>query len=465
MSHDPTKPEVFVWSSSSDLGQLRDACLQVTWQANHSARSAISPVTSVNVADEIRNTDVVVCLCRPPIDSVTRECALAAASQKPTLVFVFDPNPQGDLEALYEALRNAPEGSTVKHLKVDDPHVFATEYLMALHRIPLPRVELRSPAVWPIPAIYTQHRFFRRILHQIEQWPVVYERYGQNDRLKQSIANFFLELHLSEIVKGQVTKMFFESGSSIAILAEMFLDRMGEEWLRMSANIEIETNNILAYIYYVLAQSSRVELYPAGPPEKTYGATFGTLERVDVPIDNCSAHPIKGTARVETDRIRDYFSETYVTSGLILGATSGIDLSVTSEVIGPIGPHCGSYKNMLFKRALMESGAPMILFLDQDKFWRPFIDKRCFAVCDRDFTWDYACRNKPLAIACAFWDEDRAWPAIEMLDSLGFTHVEPERRNERPWCFIATNDRFQEIRQSRLHRSHSRTPSPLGLRV
>jgi hypothetical protein len=115
---------------------------------------------------------------------------------------------------------------------------------------------------------------------------------------------------------------------------------------------------------------------------------------------------------------------------------------------------------MLMKRAMLESGCPLVLFLDQDKLSRPFIHKRCFSVCDEDLPWDYVCRNKPLALACAFWKEEDAWPLIEEVQSLGFTHVEHERRSERPWCSIMSNERFQEFRRKWLHKSQSRLAFP-----
>jgi len=447
--------DVFIWSAEPQLANLRDACLHVTWQAGRTARGILSTVAPVDLGEEIRKTNIFVCLCRQPAESVQRECAWAADCQKTVLLFVFDPDPNSDLTAFRDAVSNTSQTSIVTHLVSEDPHVFTTAYLVALHRVgnrpSCPSAKNLEASSFP--EAYSQHPFFRRILDVMERWPVVRERYGQNERLKQAVANFFLDLYLSEIVKGQVTRIFFESGSSIAVLSELLLDRLGEEWLRMSANIDIETNNVLAYIYCVLAQSSKVLLYPSGPPETKYGATFGPLESLDLPVDNLAAHPIEGPARVVTDRIRDYFSESYMSSGLILGATSGIDFTRGSE---GFGPHCGSYKNMLFKRALLESGCPVMLFLDQDKVARPFIHKRCFAVCDSDFPWEYACRNKPVALACAFWNEETAWPVIEEVQSFGFGHVEHERRSERPWCFIVSNDRFQEVRRGWLHKSADR---------
>ena len=80
--------------------------------------------------------------------------------------------------------------------------------------------------------------------------------------------------------------------------------------------------------------------------------------------------------------LRDHFAEQYTDIGILLGAASGIDLMRGSD---RAGPHVGSYHNMLFKRALLESGAPLAVFGDEDKLPRPALSGQYFLVCDDRF--------------------------------------------------------------------------------
>jgi hypothetical protein len=102
---------------------------------------------------------------------------------------------------------------------------------------------------------------------------------------------------------------------------------------------------------------------------------------------------------------------------------------------------------MLFKRALLESDAPIVFFLDEDKFRRPFDPRSCFRVCDTDFRWDYACLNVPLALVCAFRSEEGAKQIIPKLEYYGLEHIECSSRNEAPWPIIASNNVFWQRRR------------------
>jgi hypothetical protein len=240
-----------------------------------------------------------------------------------------------------------------------------------------------------------------------------------------------------------ISRVFLESGSSIAHFAEALSDRLEKDGVeRYRRTLQIETNNILAYMEFVLTPALRVSLFPPEIPAKAnkYGATVGPLEFVKPPRGE--AHPIEGEARAMVDFIRAHFVEHYRAHGIIFGATAGIELDRNSR---GFGPHVGSYEQFLFKRALLESDCLQIIVLDEVKLPRAFLPERCYPICDETLPWEYVCRNKPLALACAFSDEQSAKVRIEELQLLGFDQIERERAMERPWCFIASNPAFRQV--------------------
>ena len=103
---------------------------------------------------------------------------------------------------------------------------------------------------------------------------------------------------------------------------------------------------------------------------------------------------------------------------------------------------------MLIKRAILEAGAPTVLFLDQYKLDYPFNPERCYSVCDKRFPWEKVCANTPLALACAFEDHATGEAAAGRLEKLGFTHIEHSRPAEKPWCAIASNNAFWAVREN-----------------
>jgi len=301
--------------------------------------------------------------------------------------------------------------------------------------------ELTSTAVLQA-GTFTRYRFFRRLLEHLARWTVVYRRYERNRELKEAIAAFFCVQYLSRMTDAGIRHVFIESGSSTAHLAEKLSDILESGKMeRYRRTLQIETNNVLAYMEFVLTPSLKVALYPPEPPakENNYGATFGLLESLNPP--RTGAHPIEGEARAMVNVIRGHFIETYRDAGIIFGATSGIDLSPKSR---GFGLHVGDYATMLFKRAMLESECPIVIFLDEEKLPRPYDPVNCYAVCDERLPWEYVCRNHPISLACAFSDEEKANPRVEELQMLGFEHVIRDRAGDKPWCFIASNEPFRQ---------------------
>jgi hypothetical protein len=97
---------------------------------------------------------------------------------------------------------------------------------------------------------------------------------------------------------------------------------------------------------------------------------------------------------------------------------------------------------MLFKRAILEARCPTLLLLDQDKLPSVYKPETCFYVCDRQFSWEEARREVPMAIACAFDNSEKARPVEGHLKELGFRHIEAGGYHNAPWCIVAKNDRF-----------------------
>jgi hypothetical protein len=282
------------------------------------------------------------------------------------------------------------------------------------------------------------NRFVRRFNNKISRWPVLDNRCEKNARLKETTAEFFWDCFWNLLNLAGVTRLFFESGSSISFLSESFARRLEEQWKPGMMRFNVETNNILSCLELVLLEPVTVTLYPAGPAETKYGATFGDLRSVQTPAE---LGPIPPAVRQLVDEVRRHFVDNYA-EGLIFHATSGIELSPNAEYQGP---HVGSYPNMLFKRAILESGCPVVLFVDESKLPYPFISGRCFPICDGQFTWAEACQNKPLALACAFKNVASSSEVLPKLDRLGFRIFKKGRPGEVPWPLIVCNERFEAV--------------------
>jgi len=421
------------------LGCVRTEIAEATWRAGHCAhafhrRQGTSEGSQIR--DGIQQSDVFVVLTETASETVRQECASALANGKPVLALVVGSDVRSeDLEELESIVSRSPETSLVQHVSTTVPEVIVNEYLIALHKIirKLDRTRVLMEAGWDP---HTPNRFVRKFA----VGRVLSMRCEQNPFLKKGIADFFYENNFPHLIQHGVRHLFLESGSSIAYVAETLTEGMHAEWTLSKPHLEIEANNILAYLVLASATKVRVSLYPPGRPDDKYGATLGTLMWVEPE----RGRPIDEEARREMSKIKDYLKGSYKKNGIFLGATSGIDL-------GPDTPgfHTGSFPMMLFKRALleaaMESDIPLVIICDEDKMPYAFNPSKCYSICDSDLPWDIVCKDAPIAIACAFRSQERAQLTMPRLMEMGFSEGQQESNGQIPWCVIAANEKFASV--------------------
>jgi hypothetical protein len=448
------KYSVFISSGGSvELRALLDVCVQSTWDAGHAARALLTPAARLGIREEIQQADIIVRLCRRLDDSVRSECFWALDANKPYLLFML--GTEDDRPVAENLLATARDGSAFRLVSAD-PESLAKDFLITLTQAIRSLDASSSVSFWAEQTLdqCLRNPFWRRFAARANEWATLDWRFNTNAPLKKAAAESFLDLYLDTLSRSSVCRLFFESGSSTAFMSEAFASRLdqGIKWSRLS----IETNNILSYMEFILGRSAPVALFPVGPPDRKYGGTFGELMSLSIPPEG--AYPISGEAYELMAQLRDHFSKQYSESGLIISTASGFDLTRGSEWIGP---HVGSYHNMLFKRALLESGAPVVIVMDEDKLLRPREQSRCFPVCNADFSWYFACQNMPIALACAFRSEERANRVIPDLQYLGLEHLEFSRHGEAPWPIVASNNMFWERRRGWIEEALQRAPQDM----
>ncbi len=138
---------------------------------------------------------------------------------------------------------------------------------------------------------------------------------------------------------------------------------------------------------------------PAGAPEDYYGAMFN-----DVLLRHPEAPPQKprGLFDTELDAIKKTVG-TLQRDGekrLYLAAASGLDLD--HHVAYFRGPHVGSHPNMLFKRSIFQTEQPVVLCITESKLQKRFIVGKCYPVFGPDYSWDDACRERPIALCIGY---------------------------------------------------------------
>ncbi|MDI6734703.1 MAG: hypothetical protein QME42_00670 [bacterium] len=228
----------------------------------------------------------------------------------------------------------------------------------------------------------------------------------------------------------------------------------------------ISTNNVLVYLQFWLNARVPCALFPWGPPEHTYGATYGSIAEIGDQRPNYTLPPIDNKAK---ENIKKLLEDPITISRmknpvLLLGATSGLQLSkehkikfnpedenglideqknkVKEEIMRCFGPHVGSYHNKVFKRFLYATQIPLMIFITGDKIDCEIVVGKCHFILDNEFSWDQFYENHPLAF-CVGCKQEEKNKYIDMFRHLNFEIYEGDNYAVVT-AFIARNKKFIE---------------------
>jgi hypothetical protein len=458
-SKSETKHEVFISSPWKRMEEIRMALISATSEngqipcAMEYFSNSGDSSSNINKAEKfIRRSDIFALVLGPyygtklsnGVSFTEQEYKFAKEHNKPMIVLMLS-------RTKAQELRDRPDNEDRKHDEeywnfrkpFDDPSfpksVFSDmdnvadikhKYLIDLNkRI----IGLNEKGGWKKP----NSELMSEIISSLNSYETLGERTRKDSELKVAIARIFIQEYLPTLIARNYRKFFFESGSSIAFVAKEFVDYYKEcynyEWTSSSEKLVIETNNVLAYEYFLLRQKrDKLCIYPEGIPRDKYGASYGDLER----YIGCKWHlfpdrkqkfsitkyieenpNIKEQLKKITEKFdKDYTDKNGSVKGMVFMAASGLG---ESEYM-PKGPHVKSFINMLFKNSILSSKCPTVLFLDQTKYYSNLEGR--YSACDDIFAWKDVCKGninesplrgskndekKPFAIAFGMSDDPR----------------------------------------------------------
>ncbi len=290
--------------------------------------------------------------------------------------------------------------------------------------------------------------FLNEIVTRINKFEKLSERcIEKNSSLKKVMAKCFWKHCFLELVDKGVRSLFFESGSTIAYLSTEFRKKLNSrEGREYRDKFYLTTNNILTYLQFILFENIDIYLVPSGPPENTYGATFGKIAQLvqdDPPNDSNAIITLRKNAKGIILSMSPSLVP-FEQPSLLLGTASGLELR--QDFPFP-GPHVGSYHNKIFKRAMLKSPHPLMFFLDYTKISPisedgEFIYNKCYPVCDNKEMWEYIYKQFPLAFCIGADTEKIINDIIELFDCLGFEPFKPISEEEGYWIVVLRNQEF-----------------------
>jgi hypothetical protein len=288
----------------------------------------------------------------------------------------------------------------------------------------LPRVK-KPGLIWETNSVLTGasgNQFIIDIVEQLRSFTKLDKRVLNEAEKKHEVSVFFRTHYLDRIVNHKVG-LFLESGSTLAYVAKEMSETLSHvvKIKEGKANIQISTNNVLAYLELWLKAKIPCTSFPWSPPkELTYGALYGGLDKIEEQSPKYDGSGMDDAALNEIDRLdQAFFSLKSLNStrhpGLLLATASGLQLSddhnllfkegideetqklLTAQLSACFGPHVGSYRNKVFKRYMYSTGMPLIVFITEDKIDCPIEVGKCHFILDQDLTWKDFTSDYPVA--------------------------------------------------------------------
>lgn len=480
-----TKYQIFVSSTFRDLKDWRRALIDQILRADHIP----SGMEGFSAADEedlkviqraIDQCDIYVVVVGSsfgseipntnPTESFTqREFRYASEKGKPILAFILDDK---DFEDEREALpSDSPEREhdddirqfreEVKTIEKDrhriveffskdeGVHSLTAKFITALNKM-IRRPSFNMPGWLRLPPGVETNPFIKRIISKLASFDTLsYRCTADFPEVKEAMAHHFWYRFGAELINEKVWHLFFESGSTIAYVVERLRDKLeSPSWSQNQSKLRLHTNNVLTYLEFILYEHLQLEIVPHGPPDDDdkYGATFGPFLAREEKAHPFTNEPLSKTDPGSAKLVEELKKKIVPVSkpSLILATASGLEAESDPEFPGP---HVGTYRNKLVKRSLLQSGHPLVLFLDESKIAPigvkgKFKKGYCHSVCDPEFSWQDAVRKQPLALCVGATSERRLKKVIGSLTQHETWSSEEPKVYDGGCAVVLYNDRF-----------------------
>jgi hypothetical protein len=222
---------------------------------------------------------------------------------------------------------------------------------------------------------------------------------------KEAMGHLFWQIMYGRIRRHRYFDIFFESGSTLAYVSEAFEHKARLTGSDNEKEWSITTNNALTLLQLLLHANMTTNPLPPAPPEDYYGAMFGRGM-----LHEPQTHPTIPRRLYASEKNAIAEAANLLKQGiqrrLFLATASGLDLR--HPAVQFRGPHVGSHANMLFKRAIFETGQPVVLFFTEKKIDFAFEIGKCYPVFGPDRTWLSILAKYPLAICIGYHKKQRA---------------------------------------------------------
>lgn len=433
------KFEIFIGSTKQDLIKVREEIIRAILEAGHIPSgmelwsAGIKP-TKIAINDRLQNCDIHIVLLGArygykPLDSncsITEwEFLHSETEKRPVIAFFLsdaefererkkilgsnDSKDKGEQEneqllrnfrskvmssRLCREFQSTPNG--IKDLK--------SSCINAINEVidSLPQIKengwirARSPYAKALNEIQ-ENWFLHRILEKLHEFNWLREGVARQKEEKDVLGKIFWRHMEGRIKRNDFKDIFFESGSTLAYITNQFETSVlnqndGHKW-------RITTNNVVILQELLLYTDIEVEPLPSGRPANQFGGMY-TPELLNI-REPAPLQP-RGLYDREKNAINHLISRfgKYREKHLFLMSASGWALDCNEPSFN--GINAQTHPDMLFKRAVLQTGKPVVCFLTSDKIGSCFQPHKHYPIFGPDFNQDEILSVQPIAICLSY---------------------------------------------------------------
>jgi hypothetical protein len=323
--------------------------------------------------------------------------------------------------------------------------------------------------------------FARDMVRNINGFVKLNERCSMDVPEKQTLAICFRDRFLDKIIDDKID-LFFESGDCPAFVARELgqIKRFAKVVVgsRPGDGINLYTNNILAFLELLMNDRIPVTMRPKSSPQDVYGASYGILDEL---IDDERVPDYSGAelnqfafdAIEELSRSGDALEVSDVSKILLICSISGIQISKNHIIDTKVpldtelqkriercyGFHVGSFKNLVFKRYLYSTKAPILMTATRSMLDMMIDPSRCHFLFNDTFTWQSFYATHPLAFLVGCKDS-QIRETQELLGQMDFAQEIFQHRGFA--AVIAANEAFLETTNIGIGKTHPKSSNKEG---
>ncbi len=200
-----------------------------------------------------------------------------------------------------------------------------------------------------------------------------------------------------KIKRSRIKDVFFESGSTLAFITKQFEMNV----LRRTDDYKwrITTNNVVILQELLLHTDIEVAPLPPGRPTNQFGGMYTReLLKNPEPAPVTPRHLYAHENEAIDNLIERFKKDSKIR--LFLISASGWVLSCDKPEF--LGINAETYPDMLFKRAVLKTGQPVVCFLTSDKLGSCFRDHKHFPIFGPDFPQENILVQQPIAICMSY---------------------------------------------------------------